>query len=305
MLGALVVALVPAALLIGFGGILRRARFLPDAFWPGAERLSYYVLLPALLVQGIAAADLSAVPIGGLALCVMPPIVLVTGLLVAARPRLGIADPAFTSVVQGGIRFNNYVGLSLAVGLFGAPGLALAAVANALIVPTVNVACALVFARYGTVRAGLGTALVRAALNPLVLGCLGGAALQLLGLRIPIGLEAAVRALGAASLPLGLLCVGAAFDPGAIGVGRRAALVATLAKFVAMPVAAASLVRLTGLAGPPATVAILFAALPTASSAYIMARQLGGDAPLMAGIVALQTLLAAVAIPAAMLLLAG
>ena len=303
MLGALVAALVPAALLIAFGWGLRRARFLPDAFWPGAERLSYYVLLPALLVQGIASADLSAVPVGRLALCAMPPIVVVAAALVALRPRLGIDDPAFTSVVQGGIRFNNYVGLSLAVGLFGPLGLALAAVSNAVIVPTVNVACALVFARYGAVRAGLGTAFVRAALNPLVLGCLGGAAFQLAGLRLPAGIDPAVRALGGASLPLGLLCVGAAFDPGAIGVGRRAALVAALAKFVAMPVAVAVLVRATGLTGPPATVAILFGALPTASSAYIMARQLGGDAPLMAGIVALQTLLAAGAIPAAMLLL--
>ena len=305
MLGALVVALVPAVLLIAFGGVLRRIRFLPDAFWPGAERLSYYVLLPALLAQGIATADLGAVPVGRLALCVMPAIVLVTAALVLARPWLGIDDPAFTSVVQGAIRFNTYVGLSLAVELYGPPGLALAAVSNALIVPTVNVACALIFARYGAVRVGLGTALVRAALNPLVLGCLAGAALQLLGLRLPAGLDATVRALGSASLPLGLLCVGAAFDPGAIGVGRRAAFIATLAKFVGMPVAVALLVRLTGLSGPPATVAVLFATLPTASSAYIMARQLGGDAPLMAGVVALQTMLAAGAIPAALLLLAG
>jgi len=44
-------------------------------------------------------------------------------------------------------------------------------------------------------------------------------------------------------------------------------------------------------------VAVLLAALPTATSAYILARQLGGDAPLMAGIISGQTLLAMVTIP--------
>ena len=52
-----------------------------------------------------------------------------------------------------------------------------------------------------------------------------------------------------------------------------------------------------------AVTALLFQALPTASSSYIMARQLGGDAPLMAGITAAQTVLAALAIPLAMALL--
>jgi len=39
------------------------------------------------------------------------------------------------------------------------------------------------------------------------------------------------------------------------------------------------------------------AALPTATSSYILARQLGGDAPLMAAIVSGQTLLAVATIP--------
>ena len=52
-----------------------------------------------------------------------------------------------------------------------------------------------------------------------------------------------------------------------------------------------------GLSGLLVQVAVLLAALPTATSAYILARQLGGDAPLMAGIISGQTLLAMVTIP--------
>jgi predicted permease len=63
-----------------------------------------------------------------------------------------VDGPAFTSVFQGGIRFNNYVGLTVASGLLGTPGLALAAVANAVIVPTANVLAILVFARFAKRR---------------------------------------------------------------------------------------------------------------------------------------------------------
>ena len=53
------------------------------------------------------------------------------------------------------------------------------------------------------------------------------------------------------------------------------------------------------------TVALLFQALPTSSASYIMARQLGGDAPLMAGITAFQTVAAALAMPVVLSALAS
>jgi malonate transporter len=68
-------------------------------------------------------------------------------------------------------------------------------------------------------------------------------------------------------------------------------------KFLLMPAATLLAALALGLSGPALVIALLFQAMPTASSAYILARQLGGDAPLMAGITATQTVLAAVAIP--------
>ena len=68
------------------------------------------------------------------------------------RRLVAVDDAGFTSVFQGAVRFNNYVGVMLATGLYGAEGTALAAVANAAIVPTVNVLSVLVFSRYGAAR---------------------------------------------------------------------------------------------------------------------------------------------------------
>ena len=116
-------------------------------------------------------------------------------------------------------------------------------------------------------------------------------------------IEPVLKALGQASLPLGLLCVGAALELGSVRSWVRPVAYSSLAKFVIMPLATVGACHVFGLDGKAAIAAVLFQALPTASSSYIMARQLGGDAPLMAGIVASQTLLAAVTLPLAAIVL--
>jgi len=306
MTAALLMALLPIALLIALGAWLRHRAFLAETFWPQAERLGYYVLLPALFLHGLATAKLEGVPVLGMVATLALTTVGVAALLVAVRGRLAVDDAAFTSVFQGGVRFNNYVGVSAAAGLFGAQGVALAAVANAAIVPTVNILCVLVFARYGRAGdPGLRGVLRQLALNPLVVGCFFGILLQTSGLGLPPGLDVVLKALGQASLPLGLLCVGAALDFSAVKSWLCPVAVSSVVKFGVMPMTTLGACHVFGLHGPAAVAALLFQALPTASSSYIMARQLGGDAPLMAGIIATQTLIAGLALPLVLLGFAG
>jgi malonate transporter len=297
VIGTVAMTLLPIILLIGLGIELRRRRFLAEAFWSQAERLGYFILLPALFFHGLTTAKLDALPIWGLTASLVLSTLSVAGLLVAARPLIQLDGPGFTSVFQGSVRFNNYVGVTLAGGLFGAEGIALAAICNAAIVPTVNILCVLVFARHGTTRLSAHGILRQIATNPLILACVGGIAVQALGLQVPSGIEPALRALGTASLPLGLLCVGAALNFGMARQWVGPITASSAVKFVAMPFATFATGEAFGLNGQVLTVALLFQAMPTASSAYIMARQLGGDAPLMAGITAAQTVIAIAAIP--------
>ncbi|WP_207479992.1 AEC family transporter [Arenibaculum pallidiluteum] len=302
MTAAVLLALAPVVLLIGLGLVLRRRGFLADAFWPQAERLCYFVLLPSLFVHGLATADLAGVPVAELAAVLVTATVAAAAAAVALRPLVATDGPAFTSVFQGGVRFNNYVGVALAAALFGGQGVALAAVSNAAIVPTVNILCVLVFARFGTARPTLLGVLRQLAMNPLVLACALGIALQATGLGLPPGIEGWLRTLGQASLPLGLLCVGAALDLRSARPWLRPILGASAIKFAVLPLLTVAASAAAGLHGPAAATALLFQALPTASSSYIMARQLGGDAPLMAGITAAQTVMAAAVIPLVMVL---
>ena len=297
MIGTVVLALLPIILLIVLGIALRSRQFVTDSFWMQAERLAYFILLPALLLHSLATAPLGEFPYWEIVATLILATIAVAGLAIAARPLLRIDGPGFTSVFQGSVRFNNYVGVTLAATLFGAEGVAYAALCNAAIVPTVNVLCILVFAQHGTLRPTALSIVRQVIANPLVLACFAGIALQVLGLQIPSGLEPSLRALGAASLPLGLLCVGAAlnFSTGQVWLGPVVS--SSIAKFVLMPAATLIMGHALGLHGTGLAVALLFQVMPTASSAYIMARQLGGDAPLMARITAMQTVLAAIAVP--------
>ncbi|WP_326613435.1 AEC family transporter [Streptomyces scopuliridis] len=290
-------ALVPIVLLIALGYALKRSMITDEGFWSEAERLSYRVLLPALFLHSLATADTDDLPTGALAGALISATVAVAALVIACKPLMRLDGDAFTSVFQGSIRFNNYIGVTIAAGLFGTKGVAFAAICNAAIVPTVNVLCVLVFARFGTARLHFAGIVKQLVTNPLILACIAGILLQTLDLNVPPGIAPALKALGAASMPLGLLCIGAALRFGAARSWVAPILTSSSAKFALMPAATYLAGRLFGLGSHALIIAVLFQALPTASSSYIMARQLGGDAPLMAGITATQTLLGTAAVP--------
>ncbi|HUO54958.1 MAG TPA: AEC family transporter [Rhodoblastus sp.] len=297
-------ALLPVILLIALGHVLKRFGVLNEAFWPQAERISYFVLLPSLFFHGLATAKIGDLPAGRLALVLIASTLAVGLVVVVLRPLTRIDGAAFTSVFQGAIRFNNYIGLMLVSGLLGTPGVAYAAICNAALVPLVNVLAVLVFARHGDIRLSPLHVLRQSLTNPLILSCLGGLAWHSSGLGLPIGVAPALKALGGASLPLGLLCVGAALRFSGLSQWTALIAVASLFKLALLPVATFFVARAFALPATPTTVALLYQALPTASSAYILARQLGGDAPLMAGITAAQTVLAAATLPVALGLMA-
>lgn len=303
MIAQALVALGPVISLIALGYGLRARSFLAPAFWPPAERLCYFILLPALFINGTATADLAGLPIGLMAPILAGPVILTALALVVAQRWLDLDGPAFTSVMQGSIRFNNYLGLSIALALFGADGVALAAIANTILVPLVNVICTLAFARYGSEKLTLGGTARSIGTNPLILGCVIGILLNVSGIGLPPGVDDFVRTVGSASLPLGLLCVGAALELRSMGRNLGAVALATLVKFAVLPALGIAGCLLLGLTGEPAATVLLFLSLPTASSAYVMARALGGDSRLMASTITLQTVAGVLYLPVVFLVI--
>lgn len=300
---ALLLALWPLFALIVAGYFLRLKEFPNEAFWPGAERINYFVLFPALLFSSLATAPLNNPALPRLAGAVMLGLGLVwIGLLLVKRMR-GWPAARFGAFAQGALRFNTYLGLAAVGSLFGKEGLALAALMLALMVPTVNVMS--VWALTAERGVNVRSLLLPIIKNPLILACLAGALVNLAGLGLPGGTDRLLSLLAAASLPLGLLCVGAALKPQELSGEIPALGWNSAVRLLAVPLLAYGVALALGLPDMETTILVLFFALPTAPTAYVLTRQLGGDSHLMAGIITLQTLLAAASLPLVLTLLNG
>lgn len=300
--GAVATALVPIAALLLLGACLRRIRgFSAPDFWAGAERLAYFVLLPTLLFTSIATVDLAGVPLGRVAVAVVVPTLAVTAVLFALHRRVASGAAAFTSVLQGSVRFNTYVGVSLAVSLAPGEGAALAGVIGAILVPLVNIVATLGFEVFLVDKGSLVALLAKIALNPLVLACILGAGVGALPLEMPPVVFGILDPLAAAALPVGLLCVGA----GLRRIGLRAhavgLAVASVVKLLVLPALTLAGLIVLNVSGPVAIVALAFQSIGTASTSYVLARQLGGDSSLMAALIAFQTVASFVTLPVVLL----
>jgi len=287
-----------ALILLGFG--LRRQMHLGEQFWSGLEKLVYFVLFPALLFFALARTRIdfaAAAPFiaSGMA-AMLGGIVL--GML--AKPLFGAdstgeANPrrmVFASRFQCAFRFNSYIGLAVAGNLHGEAGIAAMGILIGAMVPMANFASVWMLARHG--QLGVLRELAR---NPLILGTLAGLLFNLSGAELPQVAGQFLARLSEASIALGLLAVGAALQlRGASGVHLPSAFLLGV-KLIAVPAAAWGAARAFGLQGIYFDVVVMFGALPTASSAYILAMRMGGDGPGVAWLISASTLLAMLTMP--------
>lgn len=291
-------SLLPVFALIALGAVVARTKLLSAEGWQGLERINYWVLFPALLFASIVTADISRGDAGRLALAVIAADVVIALAVLGARPFLRLSGPAFTSVFQGSVRWNGYVGLGLAGSLLGDGGLGLAAVAAAVLVPLNNLMSVYVLSRFaGAERASIRQTLRSIALNPLILATVSGGLLLAAGLQPPRPVLETLDLLGRATIALGLLCVGAAMDLGPLRRAGVTVLSTSAVKLLVAPALAFGACLALGLTGAPMVAAVLCMAAPLAPSSYILARQMGGDATLAANLVTATTLLSLVTVP--------
>ncbi|MEO1498740.1 MAG: AEC family transporter [Planctomycetota bacterium] len=290
-------ALAPVFAMLVLGFVMRRARFPGEGFWAPAERVTYFVLFPALIVSTLSGESLRALPCLAMAIVIASAIGAMAAATLLAMHLARWPAEQRGSLLQGAIRMNTYVGIAACQATWGPEGLAYAAVAIAVIVPLVNVLAVATLAWYGardpTPRAIAGAVFA----NPLVVACAVGGVLSVSELPVPSVLADTLAILSRGALPLGLLAVGASlhFDR-LLEFGVTESL-ATVGKLVLLPAAGYAVAEALGLEPPASAVVITFLALPTAPSAYLLTKQMGGDAAQMSTLIATQTLLAVLTLP--------
>lgn len=293
-------SILPIFLVMILGVLLRRWQRIPDGLWEGLESFGFYVVFPALLFITLYEADFTGLSISGVAFATLGGIAVFTGLGLSLWPplhRRGISSASFTTVFQTITRWNGFVALAIADKLHGEIGLAIVALVMALILLPINFATVGVMVRFGTGSRSWRAFSARVATNPLILSCLAG----LLARLVPGGLyEPAMQAVdlvARAALGLGLLMVGAGLRIRDALVPRAIVILPVILKLLVFPALVVTLAMLTGIRGEPIAILALCGAVPTAMNGYLLARQMGGDAPLYAAITTVQTAASFITIP--------
>lgn len=298
-MAGLLAGVLPVFVLIALGYGLRKSDFLPDATWRPIEKLSIHILYPGFLIPAIWSADISGGGAGAAGAASVTSVLIIATLTLLAKPLIKLDGPAYTSVFQGVIRWNSFVFLPVIQSVYGPDGLALAAVVIAAMIPVTNILCVIVLVRWGAdQRAMSPLSLLKAIFsNPILLACLIGLALNFAGVPRLGGISDTLELLGAAALPLGLIVAGAGLSFAEVARRRITIGAVSFIKLIVTPPLMWGLCVLYGGNETAQGIALLCGAAPGAAASYMLARQMGGDAPLMAGIVALTTVGSALSIP--------
>lgn len=286
--------ILPIFVLILLGWTLRRWGGLADGFWRDLERLIYFVFFPALLFHSLSR--------GGLDLGAAWPMLLVgiaytlVGIGLGRLSGTFFQDPprVYAAAFQASFRFNSYIGLAVAGAMHGQDGIAAIGLLMGFLVPIANLAAVAVLARHGQRR---GQWLREILGNPLILATVGGLLFAVLGLSLPAVADGTLALLAQASLPLGLIAVGAGLRLAALDQARGHLWYGITVKLLVLPATACLLALAVGLDGLWLDIAVLLAALPVSTVAYVLANRMGGDGQIIAAQVSLSTLLAMVTLP--------
>lgn len=286
---------LPVFVLIALGKVLAIKGWAPQAFFSVSERLVYFVFFPILLFWKIGAAGSELVLPLGLIGAVLGAIALVWALSLAYIRLAKVPPFQAGTFSQVSFRFNTYVGMAVVFSAFGEEGVAIFGVIISLAIPFINLLAvsALVWFSQTEFSGAQKLMLVLKAIlvNPLILACLAGIAWAWSGLKLPVFLERSFSLSAALSLPLALLAIGNSLALAKLKGRLHLSFVSCVLNLLALPAAGWVLLRLAGVEGTEMAVAMIFLALPTATSAYVLSTQMNSDADLAGAAIVLSTLL--------------
>jgi predicted permease len=289
---SIALALLPDFLLIVLGFLICRHTALDTTVWASVERLVYWLLFPVLLFSSIVRSHLDPSTDLAFAVCGMALSLIGFALAAALRQLRGVDLHRQASGAQVAFRFNSYVALALAERVGGGQAVAWVALLLAVCVPISNAGAVWSLARHG------GQNILREMLhNPLIIATLGGLLCNLAGLRLPQVVDVTFTRIGSAALALGLMAVGAGLKLGSLAAAPRLAGALLCIRHAVMPTLGLALGLALALPRGQAQTLAIFAALPTASSCYVLANRMGGDGPYVAGLVTASTLLGMFSLP--------
>lgn len=293
-------AIIPIFLLVALGATLKAKAGFNDDFWRMIEKLTFNGLFPALMFVKIAESDVdwpSALPI---AAAIVIAINLTALAAIPFRSILKLNPEKFVAVFQGGFRSNAYVGIAVVLGVLGDDATGAMAVSMLAVGVTINflgVVGHLYWLNTPGQNTGVRGIAVDSLKNPLIQACILGAFFNAIGWGLPPIIGPTLTLFSEAALPMGLMAVGAGLSVSTLRGDMLPVIASSTCKLLVQPLFTLGFCLLFDLSGYALIVPVIFAALPTSATAYVVSRRMGSDAQLTAGIVTATHFVAIITLP--------
>ncbi len=294
---------LPIFLITLLGSIIKNKWLTSEEFWRGIEKLSYFVLFPAMLFNYVSTADLSVASIIKLVVALIISTILVSIGLIIYQKKYNIDKIQFTSIFQGSIRYNSYIFFGVSSPLLGPSGISIVAVISSYMIIFTNILSVMIFAYYipnksvtNTIRTSFVLMMKLIVRNPLIIASLVGFVFNYSNLELHLGLKKTLDSLSNAALAIGMLNVGAGLNFTIRREVLHNVMFTSFIKLVALPLVSVIVLWLMSIEGIDRSVGILYSCLPCASTAYVLSRQLDGDPDSMASIITFTTFFSVVTI---------
>ena len=293
----------PVFILIILGNLLRRIGVPDLSFWHVSDKLIYWVLIPALLFHHVSQITLSSTMLANYAVVILSGLFVVTTLSFIAGKLFGYTPQIWTSVMQGAARHNAFIALAIAGSLFGNKGLALGAIFMVILIPVINIV--IVSTMTSTLNQEVGNnsrpsifdVLFELIKNPFILAIATGLVISFVDAERIIIIHETTGLLGSAALPIMLLSIGANIKIREISSAITPIIIANVLKLLVFPIVVFFVAKSMNLSLFETTIAVIFAAVPTAASSYSLAKQFGAETQLMTSIITIQVTLSFITIP--------
>jgi malonate transporter and related proteins len=293
----------PVFLLIILGNFLRRIKIPDVSFWEVNDKLCYWVLVPALLFHYISQVNLSSEMLLSYAAVIWLGIIILIAIVIIVSKILGQTPETWTSVLQGSVRLNAFIGLAIAGSIFGDEGLTIASLFMLVYVPFINLVVIIIMVtnhdQIGkeNKNKSIKNIFLEVIKNPFIAALILGLVFSYFDTINLSVITETTGLLGSATLPIMLLTIGAKIQVRDLVLTIKPIAISNFLKLALFPIIAFFVSQFMGLSHTEIIISVIFTSVPTAVVSQTIAKQFQADDQLMTGILTTQVILSFLTIP--------
>ena len=304
-------SIFPVFALIILGSILKRTEFINDNFLSISDKLIYYIFFPTMLFWKIGGTSNGSEFNLNIVFAAFSTILFIFTISTFYIIFLKVKDFDAGSFSQSCFRFNTYIGFAVIINALGEEGIRFFGIIISFSIPIINILSISLLSWFDRSSdssnsfkkriTGMAASILK---NPLIIACVSGLIFSSFSLTFPQYLDNLFKLVSTASLPLALISIGGSFTLVKLKDYLNLSIISSMFKLIFFPLSGLIFLNLFGVTGIAFKASLIFFALPTATSIYVLSSQMNSNTDLASSAIVLSTALSFISLSGVMIYIA-